>query len=197
MRLLPMRTVKEEHLYMDLNPCVCGSIKRLAHQRLITLDDQATLASRFAWTCACGRARCFTFVLPEDPSYTTLPGYGGPEPSLILDPGQFLAVSNRHAGRALSSLKRKAGKKRAASEMQEAIWALEEVLKFIGPKPLDTPPIEVMWSLQSQELLKRGIDQFQRARLEARLKAYHDKFELWRASPKALRTPSALREKTP
>jgi hypothetical protein len=179
-RLLKIRSVAEEHLYMDLHPCACGEADWRQLKGVQRYADNE-LVKAFEGPCPrCGTPREFLFIVPETPFFAPL-GYGGPEPSSILDAGQFLAESDRLVRLVPASLAGldEAARKQAQSRMAWGVAALEEVLKFI-PAGADAVPESALISPESVRFSREMPGQFRGLRLEARLQAYRDilrKFE--------------------
>jgi hypothetical protein len=70
------------------------------------------------------------------------PAFGGPEPSQLIDPGEFLAAAERSAGQVPDDAPTRPTHERivAKRELGIAIAALEEVLKFIPEGKERVPP---------------------------------------------------------
>ncbi|GLV52650.1 hypothetical protein TBS_32140 [Thermobispora bispora] len=171
-RVLIARSAAECHLYMDLHPCRCGNLDfEPAHW--LELNGEH-LVARYEGTCpGCGTKRSFEFVL--DPEIPPLPpAFGGDRPSQIIDPGQFLYVSQQLAS-AVPADPAELGPDEDLWEAKEllrtAIAALEEVLKFI-PEGADRVPEEAFTSPEGWLIYQREPGRFRRRRLEAVLAAY-------------------------
>src|SRR5205807_3810576 len=120
-----------------------------------------------AGACArCGRARQFDFALPP-----ALPagGFGGPDPSTIIDPGELLLVSDAAARRVPAEPARLGDEERSAGrrQLERAIAALEEVLKFV-PADASSVPTSAFTSDVGAQLSDREPGRFTRACLQAR-----------------------------
>lgn len=158
---------------MELRPCACGetSIDGLAHS---LVQAPAGLAALFEGPCPrCGTPRRFEFLAPDRPSF---PGdaFGGPEPSSLLDAGEWLAASDAAASRVPAAPPADAGARAAAQRtLTRAVRALEEVLKF-APAGAREVPADARQSPTGQRLAAAEPGRFSRARLEARLGAYRD-----------------------
>ncbi|WP_031172518.1 hypothetical protein [Streptomyces durhamensis] len=131
--MLPARSSSEAHLYMDLHPCECGSVDFERGHRLEQLGND--IVAVYEGVCRqCGRIRRFTFLMAEDIPPPP-PAFGGPEPSQIIDPGEFLDVAFRIAEttgvRLLNAPDSEQHTYRGA--VAYALAAYEEVLKFIPP----------------------------------------------------------------
>lgn len=168
-----IRSVAEEHLFMDFHPCVCGEADWSKLKQSLSMRGQI-MASVFAGPCQrCGTRRELLFTVLEPGAQPRDSSFGGPEPSQILDPGQFLAASDRWSSSVPGSAAGldNTARRRAAATMKNAIAAMEEVLKFIPPGA-EEPPKSAFRSSESSRLLREMPGQFRKPRLEARLKAY-------------------------
>ncbi|TDW22804.1 hypothetical protein [Kribbella kalugense] len=124
------RTSTEVSLYLDLIPCPdCGSDQADWQEEAFTYTGECV---------GCGAQREYTFSPPEHAIRDT---FGGPEPSELIDAGQWLAVADRIAGEVAVN-DRSEG---ALTAMALARQAVEEVLKFIPPSQ-DTVPDEAFWT---------------------------------------------------
>lgn len=173
-QLLKIRSVAEEHLYMDLHPCACGEAdwRQLKGVQRYVADE---LVKVFEGPCPrCGAARQFLFIVPEVPFFAAV-GYGGPEPSAILDAGQFLTESDRWVRSVPASTAGldEAARKQALARMAWGVAAMEEVIKFIPPGA-DAMPEAALLSSESVRHVRELPGQFRRLRLEARLQAYRE-----------------------
>jgi hypothetical protein len=160
------RTSVEAHLYMDLNPCVCGEAQFDRQSTMLAGPDG--MLQRYTGACpACGRAREFLFRLPEE---ILMPGpgpvrFGGDEPSELLDAGTWLWLSDHFAGRHPGDLAGAGPDQRAqaARDLGYALAALDEVAKFVPPGQSQVPESAV-WT-------PRGRDQYGRERYRFRTSA--------------------------
>ncbi|MFL1426561.1 MULTISPECIES: hypothetical protein [unclassified Nocardiopsis] len=123
--------------------------------------------------CAnCSEAAVFEF---EFVGGAPVPGgaIGGPEPSRIIDPGEFLWLSDRAASRVpvdltgLTSEEMHVGRR----IMKDAIALLEEVLKFI-PEGADGVPSDAFFSDLGKTLDVTAPERFRRGDIEERLAGY-------------------------
>ncbi|MCM3920252.1 hypothetical protein ND748_00925 [Frankia sp. AiPs1] len=112
-----------------------------------------------------------TFTLAPD----LLPAgvIGGPEPSRIIDPGEFLWLSDIAASGVPVDLSGMSGQQLldARQVMERAIAALGEVAKFIPPNR-DEVPVEAFTSERGKELHRERPDRFRRTDIEERLRSY-------------------------
>lgn len=128
------RTSAEAALYLELNPCPdCGSYQTDWHDQLT--DEQVL---RCAGVCeGCGAHREYLF----SPPLHAHEGFGGSEPSELIDAGQWLAVADRIAGQV--PVDDHGTEARAA--LAVARQAVEEVAKFVPPTA-DAVPDESFWT---------------------------------------------------
>jgi hypothetical protein len=129
------RSIEEEHLYMELHPCQCGESQTTAYQHA-SIEAGQGLASEHTVVCAgCGRTRRFVFRLPG-PTPWYADRYGGPDPSQIIDAGEWHWVS-------LASMEELDHVRGQPDQMrdvlEEALAAYQEMLKFIPPGQQEMP----------------------------------------------------------
>lgn len=93
---LPARSAAEANLYLDLHPCECGTPRQRDRQELRQGENGAA-TSVYEGTCpGCGLEWSVAFSLPVAPAP---PGrIGGEAPSRIIDPGEWLLLSDQDAG---------------------------------------------------------------------------------------------------
>jgi hypothetical protein len=162
------RTRDEAHLYMDLHPCDCGCVDTGWAAALAEADGRP--ARRYYGDCGgCGRHREFLFLLPDRPTLLG-PGdvvaFGGPEPSELLDAGEWLWVADLCAA---DAARLSEGDPAAARSLAIAVAAVEEVLRFV-PDGAAEVPADAVWSARGREVWRT-----ERARLlRSRLVAYRD-----------------------
>ncbi|MEU5280354.1 hypothetical protein AB0G87_28530 [Streptomyces asoensis] len=130
--MLRARSTLEAHLYMDSHPCECGSADFGRLHRLVQ-GGEGSVAVYEGPCRACGRDRILAFLMADE-SPPPL-AFGGPEPSRIIDPGEFAEVGHSVCRRAgldmLNSPESEHHRYRAA--MAYGLAAFEEVPKFIPP----------------------------------------------------------------
>ncbi|MGC5054239.1 hypothetical protein ACLQ2S_22615 [Micromonospora sp. DT48] len=166
------RTNAEAHLYMDLHPCTCGETRFPRQSAVVALAD-GELASRYTGACAgCGQEREFVFRLPPEPT-STAGGfrYGEDEPSQLLDPGEWLLVSDAYAGQVPADPGSGEAAQRARAVLTRAMAALDEVGKFIPPDAA-VVPANAFTSDRGRQLHQREPGRFRRDRLTAVHDAY-------------------------
>lgn len=149
---------------MDLRPCDgCGERGFTGRSTVLLVDGE--LCSRHTGPCRrCSTPRTFTFRLPED---ARLPveravTFGGPEPSELLDPGEWLSVADLASRHAVDD-----------SDLALAAAAVDEVLKFI-PEGADQVPAGTFWTEDGRDAHEREPGRFRRHRLEAVAATYRD-----------------------
>ncbi|MET9321370.1 hypothetical protein ABZX75_14465 [Streptomyces sp. NPDC003038] len=154
---------------MDLHPCECGSsdFERRHHLE----QHGGDIAAVYEGACGqCGRDRVFTFVMAEEIPPPP-PAFGGPEPSQIIDPGEFSEVANRIARRSglamLNSPPSEHHKHRGATAY--ALAAVEEVLKFLPPGQ-DAIPASAFTSEVGKARYAKDPGKFRRDILEIELR---------------------------
>ncbi len=166
MVLPPARTRDEAYVYLDLTPCpTCGSFETEWQHALAQVDGE--LVAAYDGTCqGCSAEREYLFQLPEREHAGGVPNFGGPEPSALLDPGQWLELAD------LVMQAVPADDPRAAADMAGfAAAAVAEVLKFV-PAGADTVPAERFWSAAGRQVYDRRPGRFHRDRLQVVLETY-------------------------
>ncbi|MBW1881083.1 MAG: hypothetical protein JRJ84_22245 [Deltaproteobacteria bacterium] len=162
---LPCRSVAEAHMFLDL----IGCDRRERHHRLEDWDD--TLIS--VYVCMLdGEPRTFWFESPENP---LIEGFGGDEPSQIIDPGQFILRADRLSKSVPSNpgdLDPSAHSV-AAQRLDEAADCIDEVIKFI-PEGEHQVPQEAFFTPIGKVSYMEEPGRFRRARLEAVGQTYRE-----------------------
>jgi len=162
------RTRDEAHLYLDLHPCACGSVETTWDSALVVADGEP--ANRYAGTCAgCGTGREFWFGLPErEVMPADYPTFGGPEPSQLLDPGQWRWVADLTARDVPEDDPAEARRSLAVARA-----AVEEVVKFIPPG-VDQVPGKAFWTEQGRQAYEAEPSRFTLDRLLAARTGYRE-----------------------
>ncbi|GAA2832128.1 hypothetical protein [Kribbella solani] len=153
------RTRDEAQLYLELHPCPdCGSDEADWEQSLVRVNGE--LHSQYAAVCpGCSAEREYLFGLPEhETPVHGWPTFGGPEPSEILDAGQWLDVADRAASDVPTD-PAEAGKVLAV-----AYAAVVEVIKFV-PAGRDAVPEDEFWTPEGQAVLAAEPGRFRLERL--------------------------------
>ena len=156
------RTRDEAQLFLDLRPCErCGSTDMTWESALVFIDGRAA-RSWFATCPACGLDRKFTFWAPDPrtlPSRADGVAFGGPEPSELLDAGEWLWVADLTASRVPVNDDR-----RAWRQLAIATAAMDEILKFV-PDGATEVPDSAFWSPRGQRVRSEEPGRFDRERL--------------------------------
>ncbi|MEV6283157.1 hypothetical protein [Kribbella sp. NPDC051770] len=157
------RTRDEAYLYLDLTPCpTCGSAETEWRHALAQVDGE--LVTAYDGTCqGCEAEREYLFELPAREHAGGVPNFGGPEPSALLDPGQWLDVADQ--------LMSAVDPDKAGEMAVFAAAAVAEVLKFLPPG-VDTVPAERFWSAAGRQVYDRQPGRFRRDRLQVVLDSY-------------------------
>jgi hypothetical protein len=166
------RSRDEAHLYLDLHPCDgCGSLETTWDNAVAVIDGE--MADRYTGTCGgCGKKREFWFGLPEREIIPQeYPTFGGPEPSQLLDAGQWRWVADIIAGDLPEDDPHEARRSLAVARA-----AVDEVVKFIPPGE-DAVPDEAFWSEQGREVYEAEPARFTLDRLLAARTAYGEQAE--------------------
>jgi hypothetical protein len=165
------RTRDEAMLYLELHPCPeCGETATQWNNALS--HDDGWPARRYYTACpSCGTQREYLFRLPERalvPPANAHVLFGGPEPSQLLDAGEWLRVADICARAAGPVSVDDSGRSRYDEEAREslevAVAAMDEVLKFI-PEDADEAPLTAFWTETGQQVRAREPGRFQRDRL--------------------------------
>lgn len=166
MALPAARTRDEAHLYMDMHPCDrCGGVD-VEWESSLT-EDGGVPVRRYRGACGeCEASREFVFALPERPvapDANALVFFGGAEPSLLFDPGEWLLVADLCA--------------QAAGADQESIAvaaaAVDEILKFV-PGGANVVPESAFWSTRGRTVYRQEPGRFERRRLLVVRDAYRE-----------------------
>jgi hypothetical protein len=170
--VLVSRSAEESLLYMDLQPCPGCSTKGFdwsGHH--LEYDDAGTKAgtviSVYDGPCQeCGTARRYEFALAA--AHPGAEGFGGPEPSQIVDPGQYLVLARHAAGLVPGDPVHCPPENRDAAHeaIATALLALAEVVKFV-PEDTDRVPADAFWTEQGRAVYAADPGQFRRDRLDA------------------------------
>jgi hypothetical protein len=153
------RTNDEAMLYLELQPCPdCGSVEARWEHGLTEVDGE--LAISYAGICpGCDAEREYLFGLPERETLSPFPNFGGPEPSDLLDAGQWLQVADQVASAV--PVDDDAG---AALALRVARAAVEEVVKFI-PAGSDTVSDDAFWTEEGRQVRDSEPGRFRLERL--------------------------------
>jgi hypothetical protein len=162
-------------MFMALHPCACGD-ERFAPAVRMTLDD-GELVTHYAGRCrTCHTGREFAFRIDDEftadgehpPLTPGEPEYGrGPEPSEIIDAGQWLRSAERIVAATPSNILGVSEREWLARRyrFKAAAESVGEVLKFI-PADLDDVPDHAFWTDDGRAERDRAPDRFRRDKLE-------------------------------
>jgi hypothetical protein len=170
--MLLSRSTEESHLYMHLHPCECGEADfEWSEHGLVQGDGR--LISVYSGVCGrCGRPRVFEFALVPEPSPPP-PALGGPAPSHIIDPGEFLQTSQVFAATVPADPAAVSDDEFHGNHdtLAFAIASVEEVFKFI-PAGTDAVPAGAFRSETGRRLYEEAPERFSRVWLTATLNGY-------------------------
>ena len=170
--MLVSRSTEESHLYMYLHPCECGEDDFEWRDHEI-VSGNGWLVSIYSGECGrCGKPRSFEFALAPEPSPPP-PSLGGPGPSSIIDPGEFLETAQRLVAGVPADPARVDDDEFHAPRdaLAVAVASVEEVLKFV-PAGADLVPAEAFRSELGRRLYRQSPERFSRRRLTAILDGY-------------------------
>ncbi|MEV0790551.1 hypothetical protein [Kribbella sp. NPDC050459] len=160
------RTWDEAQLYLELHPCPdCGSVEAPWEQTLVQIDGGP--ACSYAAVCpGCRAEREYLFGLPaQETAVQGWPTFGGPEPSEIIDAGQWLDVADTAAA-AVPTAPDEAGRVLAVARA-----AVVEVIKFV-PAGADAVPEDEFWTPEGQAVRAAEPGRFRLDRLLVTRDAY-------------------------
>lgn len=162
------RTRDEAHLYLELHPCPdCGSIDTPWEHGLTEVDGE--LAISYTGICpGCDAEREYLFGLPvRETRAVGWPTFGGPEPSELLDPGQWMDVADQAAANVpIDPVE--AGKVLAVARA-----AVDEVIKFV-PAGQDAVPEEEFWTPAGRAVRDADPGRFRLDRLQVVRDTYRE-----------------------
>jgi hypothetical protein len=171
------RTRDEAQLFLDLHGCdECGATEVAWQSGVAEVDG--VLTRRYHGTCGeCGRDREAYFVLPERPVEPT-PGatvtFGGAEPSVLLDPGDWLLVadicSQAAGGPDTADADLRAERRES---LAIAVAAMDEALKFL-PAGASTLPADVFFTERGRTIYRRDPGRFAERRMRIVRDTYQD-----------------------
>ncbi len=154
------RTSDEVLLYLELNPCPdCGTVATSWEDGLAQLDGELVIS--YTGECpGCDAEREYLFGLPEREALGPFPNFGGPEPSELLDAGQWLQVADRAASTVGVDDRSEA----ARAVLDVAAASVAEVVKFIPPGE-DVVPVDAFWTGEGRAMLDAEPGRFRLERL--------------------------------
>jgi len=163
-----VRTRDEAHLYFDLHPCPeCGSVDLTWEHAAVSVDGEP--ASEYYCTCpGCDTEREFVFALPKREFVSAeFPNFGGPEPSQLLDAGEWMWVADLTAGNVPPD---DPAQERQA--LRIATKAVAEAIKFI-PTGQEDVPDDAFWTERGRQIRSAEPGRFNRGRLLVVRDTYH------------------------
>ncbi|MFD7159919.1 hypothetical protein ACFV9C_35355 [Kribbella sp. NPDC059898] len=154
-----VRTRDEAHLYLELHSCPdCGTDEAPWQQALVDVDGELSIS--YSAVCpGCGAEREYLFGVPDrETPVRGWPTFGGPEPSDVIDAGQWLEVAERLVA-AVPTDRTEAGRALAIARA-----AVAEVIKFV-PEGLDAVPDEEFWTVEGRANRETDPGRFRLQRL--------------------------------
>ncbi|MFC7528579.1 hypothetical protein [Actinoplanes sp. GCM10030250] len=164
---LATRSSEESRLYLELQTCPqCGApaLEVTAHW---LADEDGALLSCYESRCEqCATTADFEFTVAGEPPAP--PQFGGPEPSQLIDAGQFLTVARDLAAAVPADPARCPADERADAReaMVIAVAALSEVRKFL-PADAHEVPQSAFFTPSGRAVYSADPAQFTRRRLTA------------------------------
>lgn len=165
-----VRTFNEAILYIRLRPCGCGETEAGWEHVAMTLDDAP--ARYFNGACHnCGRTREFTLAMPGDALPREDVVFGeGVEYSQVIDPGEWMDVSDMYAKRAEEMLSDEefgdGHVELVHYALSSRVSAVDEVLKFL-PSNADIVPEWYFRSVTGRAVFEAAPARFARDALFA------------------------------
>jgi hypothetical protein len=180
---LVTRSPEESRLYLELQPCAgCGAAALEIASHWLGEDADGGLVSGYEAVCGqCNTAAEFEFAVPA--SAPEPPLFGGPEPSGLIDAGQFLMVARELAAAVPADPARCPAEERAGARetMAIAVSAVTEVRKFL-PADAGEVPAEGFFTPAGRAVHAADPEQFSRRRLTALDNGYRSILAAYEAS---------------
>jgi hypothetical protein len=164
---LAARSAAEAQLYLDLHGCQgCGAARPRGSQELRD-DGDGALVSVYAGICpGCGQPWSEAFAIPASPAGAGR--IGGAAPSAIIDPGEWLFLSDQAAGIPVAGELAGPGD---SARLTLAAAAAEEAAKFIPPGE-DRVPDRAFTSSLGRAMHAADPGRFRKADLNDRAQLY-------------------------
>ena len=159
---------------MDLQPCPGCGVQGFEWEEHLTEERPDAVVAIYRGACLeCGTGREFEFELIA--GATAELSFGGPQPSRIIDPGQFFALAREAAALVPASPAQCAPAELpdAREAIAMAVSAIDEVAKFV-PADGDSIPSDAFTSEVGRAVYAADPMQFRRARIDAVSAAYRD-----------------------
>ena len=172
------RTRDEAQIFLDLHGCdECGATEIAWQSALAEVDGEVT--RRYYGTCGeCGRDREAHFALlarplAPEPGATVM--FGGAEPSVLLDPGDWLLVADICGQAAGVDADAQAAERLAErrESLAIAVAAMDEALKFVPAGAADVPA-DAFFTERGRTVYRRGPGRFSARRLRVVRDTYQD-----------------------
>lgn len=182
MTVLAARSHNEAMMFVLLRDCRgCGGGNReLTDELQVDETGTETFAEYTAFCRDCGNIDVYRLRLPAGDPQAGERGvvFGGPEPSGIIDAGEWIALAHRTAAGSPAEPAGLADQDRAdaALAMQTAAAAVREAVKFIGPGR-ERLPRSAMWTEAGRAEFDRDPWRFSRPRLAIVEQAYREAAE--------------------
>lgn len=171
--MLYARSIREARLYLQLHLCSCDYPILDQVDHWLEKRDGVFVAVYEGQCGRCSGSGRYEFEL-ETRERARYPAIGGSTSSRIIDPGEFLWLSERGASEVpvdVTGLS-KEELRVARYLMQRAVVMLEEVLKFI-PEGADEVPESAFFSDLGRSLREESPERFHREEINTRLAYYH------------------------
>jgi hypothetical protein len=146
---------------MDLHPCGCGADTFERRHHLEQVAD--AMMAVYEGVCPdCGSPRSYAFRTADEPPPAP-PAFGGADPSQIIDPGEFMWISDQistDVGLQMLNTPQPTHQK-FHSELAYAVAALEEVVKFL-PEGADRISDRLFTSQRGRRVWEKDPNAFER-----------------------------------
>ncbi len=167
-------------MFVLLRECrACGGGNRELTDELDVGDGEAS-TEYTAFCRDCGNIDAYRLRLPDADPQSGEAGvvFGGPEPSGIIDAGEWLALARRTSEGSPVEPAGLTDRERAdaALALHTAAAAVREVVKFIEPGR-ERLPLSAMWTDAGREEFDRGPWRFSRPRLAVIERSYREAAE--------------------
>ncbi len=162
---LSARSLAEAYLYLMVSPCPsCGKGPLYAGEAVSTrTEGELSLLGISAECGACGIRETWNFLIPRNRLSPATPADAisdGPEPSRIIDVGQWITLSRM----IVEAASRSGDKLQIRRFGIESAHCLDEALKFYEPD-CDAPPSSAFLTAASRDRFRLQPEQFSRRRL--------------------------------
>lgn len=168
---LHARSAEEADLYVDLE---CEAMNEVVKSRKRRKGERRR-QTFWIYEARCESGKLVEFEFEEGGLPSPKPGlrrvveFGGAQPSLLIDAGEWMKLSDRWAQaapRSLAGLSERA-RRSAIADIQRALAALDEVMKFI-PRGGDQVSSASLLSERGKAYFNKDVRRFTRSALETR-----------------------------